>query len=124
MKTLRITIENAVIRHGEAETSPVPVPTETAIPEASEDWVMFELVDSANDRTIIAIPISNWLHMETWIDGAKLHSQMFSVRPSRYGHETIPPQPAPPLDTRPLHEIMESIRPEPQYHETKGPCQH
>lgn len=83
MKTLTLTVENAIVYHepdprptaqiltAASESYPVPVPTETSIPEVtSTDIVLFQ-VKNSEGKVLLQLAISNYFHLVGVMDGDK-----------------------------------------------------
>lgn len=72
MKLIFVTVENAVQYHepddrpaarvlnSRADILPVPVPTETTIPECADDLVFFQVRD-ADGKILLQLPIHNYI---------------------------------------------------------------
>ncbi len=78
MKTLTITIENAVLYRDDRQV--LPYPTEHAIAELKdEDSVLFRVKD-ADGKILLELPILNYFELEGCVDGMAVISEMRNIR--------------------------------------------
>lgn len=91
MKLIFVTIENAVTYHepddrrparilnSTAETLPVPVASETSIPEVADDLVFFQVRDSEG-KILLQLPIQNYVYVMGRDRETMTFEKVFNVR--------------------------------------------
>lgn len=96
MKTLTITVENAIAYHepdvrpegrqklSQPETYPVPVPTESSIPETTtHDFVLFQ-VKTSEGKILLQLAISNYFQILGTLDGQNVINEWRNI------HDRVP----------------------------------